>query len=103
MTVKVDPLPVARTCKLVDWRLWERALIGRLARLVLVLGGRSGQMSLQLLVLLPLLLLRRDGPSFKNLQEPQREASAFNSSTHTRRPLVFHTRVNRYELSGWTQ
>lgn len=47
----------SRTCKLVDWLLWERVLIGRLSRLVLVLRGGSGQVSLQLLVLLPLLLL----------------------------------------------
>lgn len=56
---QTDLTSCSPTCKLVDWRLWERVLIGRLSRLVLVLRGRSGQVSLQLLVLLPLLLLCR--------------------------------------------
>lgn len=52
-------LPTCRpTCELVDRWLRERALIGGLARLVLVLWWRSGQVSLQLLVLLTLLLLQ---------------------------------------------
>lgn len=39
------------TCKLVDRRLWERVLIGWLARLFLVLRGRPGQVSPMLLLL----------------------------------------------------
>lgn len=43
-----------QTCELADGRRRERVLIGRL---VLVLGGRPGQLTLQLLVLLLLLSL----------------------------------------------
>lgn len=98
-----------RTCKLVDRRLWEGVLIGRLSRLVLVLRRGSGQLSLQLLVLLPLLLLQgRRRTNQQQTAEKQHSATRWRHwvplvSGETRSTVTFREKQGRLWLGAQTK